>query len=1326
MSPTNMSESGLEKLICDSLVTESGYASGNPKDYDREHAVDKAKLLEFLSTTQPETLETLSISDDGPSQRKFLHRIQGEIERRGVVDVLRHGIDHGAAKLDMYYLTATPGNETAEKLHAQNIFSVTRQLRYSRDETQLSLDFVIFLNGLPISTFELKNRMTKQTYDDAINQYKRDRDPRELLFHFGRCAVHFALDDKQVWMCTDLKGTESWFLPFNKGDNDGAGNPHNPNGLRTDYLWKEVLKKSSLSNILESYAQIIEETDSKGRKKRKQIFPRFHQLSCVRKLLTDAATAGAGKRYLIQHSAGSGKSNSITWLAHQLVGLKKQGAPVFDSILVVTDRINLHKQIKENLKQFADELAILGIVNQGSTQLSDFLAIGKKIIVTTVQTFPFALDKVGNEHRSKNFAIIIDEAHSSQGGRTAAKANMVLSSKSPYNDDDDQEIEDKIIDIIKTRKMLANASYFAFTATPKNKTIEIFGIPYVEGSETKHKPFDSYTMKQAIQEGFILDVLQSYTTADSYYRLIKTVKDDPQFDVSKAKKKLKKYVESHDHAIRKKAEIMIDHFHEQVAAKKKVGGKARAMVVTSGIERALQYKSAFDAYLAVRKSPYKSIVAFSGEHDFQGETGVTESKMNGFPSSKIEGYFQQDPYRFLIVADKFQTGFDEPLLHSMYCDKKLSGIRAVQTLSRLNRAHPQKYDTFVLDFMNDIETIKESFSKYYRTTLLSEATDPNKLHDLKSILDGHHVYVWAEVQSFVDDYLAGISREELDPVLELCVERYTSELDEDQQVDFKSRAKAFVRTYNFLASILPWVQPNWERLSTFLNFLIPKLPAPVEEDLAKGILQTIDMDSYRVEVNAQMKILLPDEDAELDPANETGGAGRPQPDMDKLSSIIRTFNEHWGKVDWDDKDRIEELILKEIPSRVASDTKYNNACKNSDKKTARIEHDRAYRRVMNSMIQDQTKLYKYYNDEESFRKFAHDTSFDQSYEGQKDRLKPVYQLLLSHFQKVTGSNVSNKWNQNAGIFQRAAHNLESLIKWVHSARVLLVDETPLVPASFGNIDVAMAIRVFDDRLKGMRSPRYQLEKMLCRGAGIKSLDEIDDSNAIRVQDWLVKQLQAALTESASSRSRLSNDEWKNTLTQNSWLDSIESQLETAVTRFQSSHDKLVFEEQNPQGLFRTSSRTEMAKSIGDIQTPIDNSIPDSDVVWKLLFQFGEKVIKLTTESLAERDGLKGVDLLRDFKTRIGKGASNSIDLLFRLRCRGDHADDLAKRPEWEQTQYEVAKYLGRVKPRFKKEGGELLFRPDDLSIMPIEANELRINLLIELSIAFERLASNQN
>ena len=983
---TDTSEKGLETLIVESLVNEAGYQQGENSDYDRDHAVDLTKLLAFLKTTQPKAAHALELSEDGPKRTQFLHRLQGEIAKRGAIDVLRFGVKHGPVSVDLFYGTPTPGNIKAEERFAANIFSVTRQLQYSKDETRLALDLCIFINGLPVATFELKNRLTKQTILDAVQQYKRDREPKELLFQFGRCMVHFAVDDQEVRMCTHLKGKNSWFLPFNKGWNDGAGNPPNESGIKTDYLWKQILTKPGLTDIIENYAQVVEEKDDKGRKKLKQIFPRYHQLDVVRNLLADAKASGVGKRYLIQHSAGSGKSNSIAWLAHQLIGLDDEGAALFDSVIVVTDRRVLDKQIKDTIKQFAQVSATVGHAER-SGDLRRFLKSGKKIIISTVQKFPFILDEIGDEHRGRKFAIIIDEAHSSQGGRTSAKMNIALSEQgglpaegsAQAGEDDEDTFEDQINRIMEARKMLPNASYFAFTATPKNKTLELFGEPVTEGDKVKHRPFHSYTMKQAIQEGFILDVLANYTPVESYYRLMKTVEDDPEFDTKKAKKRLRRYVESHDHAIRQKAEIMIDHFHEQVIARRKIGGKARAMVICSGIARAIQYYHAFETYLKERKSPYKAIVAFSGEHE-DGGRKVTEATLNGFPSAQIEKKFQQDPYRFLIVADKFQTGYDEPLLHTMYVDKQLAGIKAVQTLSRLNRAHPQKSDTFVLDFMNDADTIMKAFSDYYRTTILSEETDPNKLHDLKATLDGYQVYGWSQVEHLVELFLGGADRDKLDPILDACVAVYMGDLDEDEQVDFKGRAKAFVRTYQFLASILPYTNAEWEKLSIFLNFLTPKLPAPKEDDLAKGILETIDMDSYRVEMREALKIPLPDEDGEVGPVPTSSGGRKPEPELDKLSNIIKTFNDLFGDIEWKDADRIRQVIAKEIPAKVAADKAYQNAMRNSDKAAARLEHDRALQKVVISMLADHTELFKQFSDNSSFKKWLSDTIFGVTYE----------------------------------------------------------------------------------------------------------------------------------------------------------------------------------------------------------------------------------------------------------------------------------------------------------------------------------------------------------
>ncbi|MXX16843.1 MAG: type I restriction endonuclease subunit R [Gammaproteobacteria bacterium] len=988
---TDTSEQGLERLICTSLAghpcdpnTETmerpeaghdgaGWRGGNWRDYDREYCVDRHQLGAFLHTTQPKAEESLALGEDGPTRRKFLARLLGEITKRGTIDVLRHGIRHGAHDLTFFYGTPSPDNEQAKIRFAQNRFTITRQLRYSCDETQRALDIVLFINGLPIITFELKNNLTKQTVADAIEQYRNDRNPRERLFELGRCVSHFAADEAEARFCTHLEGKKSWFLPFNRGWNDGTGNPPNPDGLKTDYLWREVLTRESLTDILENYAQLVEVRDEQsGKKTRKQIWPRYHQVDVVRRLLEHAAEHGVGQCYLIQHSAGSGKSNSIAWLAHQLIRLEKNGNQIFDSIIVVTDRRILDRNISDTIRQSARIAATIGHAEH-SGDLRRFIESGKKIIISTVQKFPFILDEIGNEQRGRRFAIIIDEAHSSQGGRTSAAMAQALSESGAEGGE--ETFEDRINRLMESRQLLSNASYFAFTATPKNKTLEIFGEPDPQPDGTvRHHAFHRYTMKQATEEGFILDVLSHYTPVTSYYKLAKTIENDPEFDASKARKKLRRFVEGHDHAIRLKAEIMVDHFHDQVLSHRKIGGEARAMVVTGGVERAIQYFNAIRSYLVHRKSPYQAIVAFSGEREFGGEK-VSETSLNRFPSKDIEKVFRKHPYRILVCADKFQTGYDEPLLHTMYVDKILSGIQAVQTLSRLNRAHPKKHDVFVLDFQNDAETIHDAFTPFYRTTILSDETDPDKLHDLQADLDNAQVYTSDQVQEFVQRYLDGAGRDQIDPVLDACVAVYKQDLDEDQKVDFKGKAKGFVRTYSFLSCVLPWTHSAWEMRSIFLNFLIPKLPAPKDKDLSRGILEAIDMESYRVEMQAARKIHLPDEDGEIEPVPASGGGHHADPDMDRLSNIISQFNDLFGNIAWEDEDRIRRLITETIPERVATDAAYLNAREHSDEENARIEFDRALKHAMNSIIKDDHQLYKQFMDNDSFRRWMTENVF---------------------------------------------------------------------------------------------------------------------------------------------------------------------------------------------------------------------------------------------------------------------------------------------------------------------------------------------------------------
>lgn len=983
MAFTNTKESGLEALIVKWLVDQNGYEQGTNADYNREYAVDEVRLFRFLQDTQPEALDKLGVFKSDLKKKQFLNRLQGEIAKRGIIDVLRNGVKIYPANLIMFYLTPTENNSKAKLMFEKNIFSITRQLQYSMDATRLALDLCLFINGLPVITFELKNQLTKQDVDDAVEQYKTDRDPRELLFQFKRCMVHFAVDDVRIKFCTKLNGKSSWFLPFDKGYNDGAGNPPNPDGLMTDYLWKNILTKLKLSRIIENYAQVVVEEDPETKKKSvKQIFPRYHQLDCVEKLLADVKENGVGKRYLIQHSAGSGKSNSISWLAHQLIGLEEDGRPMIDSVLVVTDRRILDKQIRDNIKQFM-QVANTVAWAEHSGDLRKAIQDGKRIIITTIEKFPYVVPDIGATHKQNHFAVIIDEAHSGQSGRNSAQMNLALSGLAS---EDEMDNEDKINAMMEGRKLLTNASYFAFTATPKNKTLETFGVPYQDGDEIKHRPFHVYTMKQAIQEGFILDVLKYYTPIASYYKLMKTVQDDPMFDKKRAQKKLRSFVESDSYTIAQKAEMMVDHFHEQVISKGKIGGQARAMVVSSSIPRCIEYYYAINKCLANRHSPYKAIVAFSGEHKYEGqEPALTSAAINGFPDAKIPATLKTDPYRLLIVADMFQTGFDEPLLHTMYVDKMLYDIRAVQTLSRLNRCHPQKHDTFVLDFFNNPAMIEEAFSRYYRTTLLSGETDPNKLYDLIAIMEEYQVYSEDHVQKLVNLYLDGAERDRLDPILDVCAAVYKA-LETEDQIKFKSAAKAFCRTYGFLGAILPYGNAEWERLSIFLNLLVPKLPSPRDDDFSEGILDVIDLDSYRLEAQECMSIKLEDKDSEVGPvpAGKTGHIVNPE--MDLLSIILNDFNDMFGNINWNDADNVRRQIL-EIPDMVAKDERYQNAMKNSDEQNARMESERALQQVIFAIMADNMELFKQFQDNPSFKKWLSDLVFSMTYDPKKKKDK---------------------------------------------------------------------------------------------------------------------------------------------------------------------------------------------------------------------------------------------------------------------------------------------------------------------------------------------------
>jgi len=974
--PTNTAEVGLENLIVEHLRDNNHYIQGTSTDYNTDYALDTARIEAYLQATQPQKVaESLAFASPH-NKHNFFERLKNEITKRGVIDVLRKGYRYNTHLFDMYSPLPSELNDTAKEQYNKNIFCVIRQLHYSKTFTNLSLDVAVFLNGMPLITFELKNQFTGQNVSNAIKQYRTDRDPKDLIFMPKRCAVHFAVDDDQVMMCTELKGDASWFLPFNKGVDGSAGNPVNPNGIKTAYLWEEILTKHSLSDIIENYAQLIKISDEKtGKiKSEKCIWPRYHQLDAVRFFKKNTHETGIGQRFLIQHSAGSGKSNTITWLAYQLVQQLNGTQALFNSVIVVTDRINLDKQIKGNIMAFNQLGNIVGWADSSDT-LKRELQAGKKIIITIVHKFQFILDTIGTSLADKRFAIIIDEAHSSQSGSLSAKMNIALTGNTAQNE---EELEDKINSVIEGRKMVKNANYYAFTATPKNKTLEIFGKPIPNEDGTKSfEPHHNYTMRQAIQEGFILDVLKNYTPYQSYYKVIKAVNDDPEFDKKQASKKLRWFVESRPETVEKKAAIIVRHFQESVIGKGKIGGQARAMVVTAGIDRAIEYYFAISKQLTQIKSPYKAVVAFSGEKEHMGKK-MTESSINHFPSTEIEARMKQDPYRILVVADKFQTGYDEPLLHTMYVDKGLYDIKAVQTLSRLNRSHPKKKDTFVLDFANDPEDIKVAFQRYYKMTSLSEETDPNKLNDLLQELDEYGIYTREEVRLFNEKYWMNTAREELDPILDACVIKFKEELTENQQISCKGSMKAFVRTYTFLAAIMPFNSPEWEMLNTFYKFLITKLPKLKTEDWTEGLLESINFDQLRVVAREDAKIELENQDAYIDPVPTGGGGGVSEPVPEKLSIILDEFNQLFGAIDWQYPDDVRQQIL-ELPEQLVQNEAFRNAARFSDQDTAQMECNSALQDIIIRNMAAQSELSRYFLENEQFRAFLTDRVFNQAF-----------------------------------------------------------------------------------------------------------------------------------------------------------------------------------------------------------------------------------------------------------------------------------------------------------------------------------------------------------
>ena len=948
-------------------------------DYDRGLCLIRRDALDFVLASQPREWKRLRQHHGEDVEERFLRRLASEIERRGALDVLRNGIKDMGCKYQMAYFRPASGlNEETRRLHAANLFSVARQLRYS-EKNESSLDLALFLNGVPIFTAELKNPLTGQNVQDAMRQYKTDRDPREPLLAGGRCLAHFAVDPDLVYVTTRLAGPQTRFLPFNQGKFGGAGNPPVPptrNGYPTSYLWEETWSRDSVLDLLRQFIHEVREEVHKGNGtgKRLLIFPRYQQLDCVRRLVADARERGTGRRYLIQHSAGSGKTFTIAWLAHQLSTLHDANdSRVFDSIVVITDRRILDRQLQTAMRQFEQTLGVVENIDKTSRQLKTALESGKTIIVTTLQKFPVIAQEIG-ELPGQRFALIVDEAHSSQSGEGSRGPKAVLASASlaaaeaeeAGAESPEEEVTNRAQRDMETRKQPPNVSTFAFTATPKSRTLELFGVKRPDGT---FAPFHLYSMRQAIEEGFILDVLENYATYKVYWRLFKKIADDPRYDKDKAIYLLKSFADLHPHAIGEKVQIMLEHFTAK--AQSQIGGKAKAMIVTRSRLHAVRYKLAVDERVGELGYPFKALVAFSGTVKDGGQS-YTESGMNGFREAQTARTFDQPEYRLLIVANKFQTGFDQPLLHTMYVDKKLGGVNAVQTLSRLNRVHPDKPGAMVLDFANESDEIKAAFQPYYETTLLSEATDPNLLYEVQDRLAEFPVFTDADVEDFATVYFRPDSKQEqLYAALAPVVERFRT-LDAEERDDFRRALVEYTRLYAFLAQVLTFFDSDLEKLHAFARYLRRLLPADREE-LPREIQQNIDMESYRIRRTGIGKVPLEPNAKPLDPMRTKDTRERTPDQLEVLSRIIAELNERFG-IELGPEHRI---TLGRMMERLEEDAGLDLAAKVNTRENVRIAFDHKVEQVIQEIVDVNFDLYKRITDDPSFGQVIKNHLFDR-------------------------------------------------------------------------------------------------------------------------------------------------------------------------------------------------------------------------------------------------------------------------------------------------------------------------------------------------------------
>ncbi len=918
-------ETAFESAIEDYLLAAGGYQSGSPSDFNRTHAIDTKQLFTFLQNTQQKEWDKLYSVHHQEIESKLLFRLNKELELRGTLDVLRNGFtDNGITFKLAYFKPETTFNTNTEKQYQSNLLTLTRQVKYSL-KNENSLDIVLFLNGIPVATIELKNQFTNQDTNNAKKQYIEDRDPRETIFKFKRGAlVHFAVDTDEVYLTTDLKGKETFFLPFNLGYNDGAGNPPNPNGYKTSYLWEYLLQKDSWLDVIGKFIHLQkDEKIVNGKKllKEKLIFPRFHQLDVVRKLSAHAKKNSIGHDYLIQHSAGSGKSNSIAWLAYHLFSLHNDlNVKVFHSIVVITDRKVLDKQLQDTIFQFDHKQGVVHKIDQNTHQLRNALINGNSIIITTLQKFPFILESIDKLSKDQNldikdilhkiskhkYAVIVDEAHSSQGGEASKQLKEVLGNATNKEDKEELTGEDLIRKSMQAKGKQENMSFFAFTATPKAKTLEVFGET---GADGKPKPFHLYSMRQAIEEGFILNVLQYYMTYKTFYRLNQEA-EDRLVNKKKASKAVARFLSLHPYNLSQKTEVIIEHF-KQIASKK-IGNNAKAMVVTGSRLHAVRYFREFQKYLASNKySDIKALVAFSGKvHDPDVPGSYwTEEQLNGIKEKELPEKFATDEYQLLLVADKYQTGFDQPLLHTMYVDKKLSGVQAVQTLSRLNRTTPGKEDTFVLDFANEEEDIREAFQPYYQLTTVTENSDPNRLYDLKHNIEQAQVIWQSEVENFCKAYFKKLDIHKnkihslLNAYIDPAVDRYKHLDTEEEQDDFKHTLVSFVRSYSFLSQIIPFQDIELEKFYAYSKLLLNKLPKQELAERFKLGNEEVTLEYYRLQKTREGNIALePEPEYGLQPATEAG-MRKEKEEQGQLSEIISQINERLG-TEFNDADKL--------------------------------------------------------------------------------------------------------------------------------------------------------------------------------------------------------------------------------------------------------------------------------------------------------------------------------------------------------------------------------------------------------------------------------------